>query len=89
MMEWLTVALTPVVTDQGVVFRDLFDNQCQFRHFLHDLTGLIILPSKSLANIARCIIESADNTNRSRLLLEAPWREDKVNRRRIRFRLDR
>jgi hypothetical protein len=76
-----------VVSDHSAVFRDLFNNQCQFRHFQHDLTGLIVLPNKSMANMARCILESADKTNLSRFLSEAPWREDAVNRRRIRFML--
>ena len=40
-----------------------------------------------MANIARCILDSADKTNLSRLLAEAPWWEDAVNRRRIRFML--
>ncbi len=86
-MELPIVAPAPVVSDHAAVFRDLFDNQCQFRHFQHDVTGLIVLPNKSMANIARCILESADNTNLSRFLSEAPWREDAVNRRRIRFML--
>jgi len=87
MMELPIVAPAPVVTDHAAVFRDLFDNQCQFRHFQHDLTGLIVLPNKSLANIARCILESTDKTNLSRFLSEAPWREDEVNCRRIHFML--
>jgi hypothetical protein len=86
-MELPIVAPAPVVTEHAVIFRDLFDNQCQFRHFQHYLTGLIVLPNKSLASIARCILESADKTNLSRFLSEAPWREDEVNRRRIRFML--
>jgi hypothetical protein len=86
-MEWPLVAPAPVVTAHAAVFRDLFDNQCQFRHFQHYLTGLIILPNKSLAHIARCILDSADKTNLSRFLSEAPWQEDEVNRRRIRFML--
>jgi hypothetical protein len=85
MMGWPIIAPTPVLTGHGVVLRDFFDNQCQFPHFRHDLTGLIILHNNSLANIACCIIESADNGNRSRLLLEAPWREDELNHRCIRF----
>jgi hypothetical protein len=48
---------------------------------------LLVLLHKSLANMARCILERADNTNLSRVLSEAPWREEAVNRRRIRFRL--
>jgi DDE superfamily endonuclease len=86
-MELPIVAPAPVVTEHAVVFRDLFDNQRQFRHFQHYLTGLIVLPNKSLANMARCILDSADKTNLSRFLSEAPWREDAVNRRRIRYML--
>ena len=82
-MELPIVAPAPVVSNHAAVFRDLFDNQCQFRHFQHDLTGLIVLPNKSLANIARCILESTDKTNLSRFLSEAPWRAEDVNRRRI------
>jgi hypothetical protein len=86
-MELPLVAPAPIVTEHAAVFRDLFENQCQFRHFQHYLTGLIVLPNKSLANITRCILDSADKTNLSRFLSEAPWREDEVNRRRIRFML--
>jgi DDE superfamily endonuclease len=86
-MELPSVAPAPVVSDHTAVFRDLFDNQCQFRHFQHYLTGLIVLPNKSMANMARCLLDSADHTNLSRFLSEAPWREDAVNRRRIRFML--
>jgi hypothetical protein len=86
-MELPIVAPAPVVTEHASVFRDLFDNHCQFRHFQHYLTGLIVLPNKSMANIARCILDSPDKTNVSRFLAEAPWREDAVNRRRIRFML--
>lgn len=86
-MELPIVAPAPVVTEHAAVFRDLFENQCQFRHFQHYLTGLIVLPNKSMANISRCVLDSADNTNVSRFLSEAPWREDAVNRCRIRFML--
>jgi SRSO17 transposase len=87
MMELPIVAPAPVVTEHAAVFRDLFDNQCQFWHFQHDLTGLIVLPNKSLANLARCILESADKTNLSRFLSEASWRDDAINHRRLRFML--
>ena len=82
-MELPIVAPAPVVTEHVAVFRDLFENQCEFRHFQHYLTGLIVLPNKSMANIARCILDSADRTNLSRFFAEAPWRADEVNRRRI------
>jgi hypothetical protein len=84
-MAWPIVGPAPVVAEHAAVFRDLFDHHCQCRHVQHDGTGLIVLPNKSLAHRARCLLESADNTNRSRVLSDAPWREDTVNRRRIRF----
>jgi DDE superfamily endonuclease len=87
-MELPILEPAPVVTEHTAVFRDLFDNQCQFRHFQHYLTGLIVLPNKSMANMARCILDSADKTNLSRFLSEAPWREAAINRRRIRFMLE-
>ena len=40
-----------------------------------------------MANIARCILESADKTNLAGFFSDAPWREDEVNRRRIWFML--
>lgn len=86
-MELPIVAPAPVVTDHTAIVRDLFDNQCQFRHFQHYLTGLIVLPHKTMAKMARCILESADKTNLARFLSEAPWREDAINHRRMRFML--
>ena len=84
-MELPIVGPAPVVAAHAAVFRDLFDNRCQCRHVQHYLTGLIVLPNQSLTNMARCLLESADNTTLSRVLSDAPWREDTVNRRRIRF----
>jgi hypothetical protein len=86
-MELPMVAPAPVIAEHAAVFRDVFDNQCQVRHFQHYLTGLIVLPNKSLAHMARCILDSADNTNLSRFFAEAHWREDAVNRRRMRYML--
>ena len=86
-MELPILEPAPVVTEHAGGFRDLFENQCQFRHFQHYLTGLMVLPTKSMANIARCLLDSADKTNLSRFFSEAPWREDAINRRRIRFML--
>ena len=37
--------------------------------------------------MARCILDSADKTNLSRFLSEAPWREDAINRQHLRFML--
>jgi DDE superfamily endonuclease len=83
-MELPIIAPAPVVTDHTGVFRDLFDNHCQFRHVQHYLTGLIVLPNQSMARITRGLLDSADKTHLSRFLSAAPWREDAVNRRRIR-----
>src|SRR5262250_1788664 len=84
-MQLPIVAPAPIVTAHADIFRDLFENRCQFRHFQHYLTGLIVLDNKSLANIARCVLESADKTNLSRFFSEAPWFQDRVNERRLMY----
>ena len=84
-MQLPIVAPAPIVTAHAAIFRDLFENRCQFQHFQHYLTGLMVLSNKSLANIARCVLASADKTNLSRFLSDAPWPEAQVNHHRIRY----
>jgi hypothetical protein len=45
----------------------------------------MVLDNKSLANISRCTLESADKTNLSRFMSEAPWNQAAVNTRRIEY----
>src|SRR6266446_6677916 len=84
-MQLPIVAPAPRVTAHADVFRDLVENRRQFQHFQHDLTGLIVLDNKSLANITRCILDSADKTNLSRFFSEAPWFQEQVNDRRLTY----
>src|SRR6266851_2832445 len=84
-MQLPIVAPAPIVTAHADIFRDLFENRCQFRHFQHYLTGLIVLDNKSLTNITRCVLESADKTNLSRFFSEAPWFQEQINDRRIAY----
>src|SRR5687767_3815135 len=84
-MQLPIVAPAPVVTTHAAAFRDLFANHCQFDHFQQYLTGLMVLPNKSLSNIARCVLDSADKTNLARFFSEAPWQEAEVNDRRITY----
>src|SRR5205823_9409709 len=70
-MQLPIVAPAPLVTAHADVFRDLFEHRCQFHHFQNYLTGLIVLDNKSLTNMTRCVLESADKTNLSRFFSEA------------------
>ena len=84
-MQLPIVAPAPLVSQHAEVFKDLFENQKQYRHFQNYLTGLIVLPNKSMANISRCILDSADKTNVSRFMSEAPWLQEQVNDRRLTY----
>ena len=84
-MQLPIVAPAPLVTAHAEVFRDLCENRCQFQHFQHDLTGLIVLDIKSLTNITRCVLDSADKTHLSRFFSEAPWFHERVNDRRVTY----
>jgi SRSO17 transposase len=79
------VTPAPVVVSHGDAFRDLFDNQREFCHFQNYLSGLMVLENKSMANLATCILNSADKTNLSRFFSEAPWREQDMNDRRVAY----
>ena len=87
-MQLPLVAPAPVVVEHAQVFRELFENRRQFQHFENYLTGLMVLANKSMANISRCLLESADKTNLSRFFSEAPWEQEKVNETRITYMLE-
>src|SRR3989442_6989716 len=84
-MQLPIVAPAPLVTAHADVFRDRVEDRGQFHHFQNYLTGLIVLDNKSLANITRCVLESADKTNLSRFFSEAPWFQDRINDRRVAY----
>jgi hypothetical protein len=71
-----------MVAVHAALFRDLFDNQGPFWHCQANTSGRIVFHYQSVANIARCILESADKAPGSRCRSEASWWEDAVNRRR-------
>ena len=87
-MQLPIVSVAPLVLEHGEEFRDVFANRKQYRHFVNYLTGLITLENKSMANIARCILDSADKTNLSRYLSESGWREERLNDRRVSYMIE-
>jgi SRSO17 transposase len=84
-MQLPIVNPAPLVAQHAAVFRDLFGESRQYRHCQNYLTGLIVLENKSLANISRCTLDSADKSNLSRFLSDAPWSPVAVNQRRIAY----
>lgn len=84
-MQLPIVAPAPIVTAHAEALQDLFENRRQFHHFQNSLTGLIVLDNTSLANITRCVLESADKTNLSRFFSEAPWFQEQVKDRRVTY----
>ena len=87
-MQLPIVSVAPIVREHSEVFRDVFANCKQFRHFQNYLTGLIALDNKSMANIVRCILDSADKTNLSRYMSEAGWRETQLNDKRVSYMIE-
>lgn len=81
------VSPAPIVNQHAAAFRDLFDDPRAYQHFQTYLTGLMVLENKSLTNISRCTLESADKSNLSRFLSEAPWQPEAVNQRRVAYML--
>jgi hypothetical protein len=73
--------------EHAPAFQTLFANRCQYQHFQNYLTGLMVLENKTMANITRCVLESADKTNLSRFFSEASWDVEAVNKERIAYML--
>jgi SRSO17 transposase len=84
-MQLPIVSAAPIVSAHAQAFRHFFNDIRQYEHFQNYLTGLIVLENKSLANISRCILESADKTNLSRFLSTSPWQPREMNRFRIEY----
>jgi len=84
-MQLPIIAPAPLVIAHAAAFHDLFENRRQIQHFENYLTGLIVLPNKSMANIARCVVDSADKTNLSRFFSTSPWFQEQINDRRLRY----
>ncbi len=84
-MQLPIIAPAPLVVAHARAFHDLFENRRQIQHFENYLTGLIVLPNKSMANIARCVVDSADKTNLSRFFSASPWFQAQINDRRLRY----
>jgi SRSO17 transposase len=84
-MQLPIVEPAPLVVQHAPIFAHLFENRCQYRHFEHYLTGLMVLENKSLTNIARCVLASADKTNLSRFFSAAPWLAEQVNDTRVAY----
>src|SRR5579864_5033326 len=86
-MQLPIVEAAPLVQRHAAAFRDVFGDRRQYAHFEQYITGLMVLDNKSLANIARCMVESADKTNWSRYRSESAWSEAAVNERRVEYML--
>ena len=78
-MQLPITEISPVVAKYGRLFHKVFQNQCQIRHFENYVTGLIILENKTMANMARWILDSADKTNISRFLTDAKWEAEELD----------
>ena len=86
-MQLPIIEPAPIVSEHRPAFQDLFKNRCQVQHFENYLTGLMILDNKTMANITRCVLDSADKTNLSRFFSEADWDADAVNQERVAYML--
>jgi len=84
-MQLPLVQPAPIVLEHAPAFQKVFKNRCQYQHFQNYLTGLMVLENKTMANITRCVLESADKTNLSRFFSEASWDAEAVNKERLAY----
>jgi hypothetical protein len=57
------------------------------KHFQNYISGLIVLENKTMANISRCMLDSADKTNLSGFFSEAEWAAEQFDKDRVSYML--
>jgi hypothetical protein len=66
-------------------FTDIFDNQCQRKHFGNYLTGLLVGRKKTVTGITNEIVHAKDQSCLNRFLTEVNWDEKQLNEERIQW----
>jgi len=79
----------PVVRRYARNFKDIFANQPEYEHCKNYLTGLFVAERKNYAQMAACLVKSADATNISRFMSSDLWSGTEFNNRRIKLIYDR
>jgi hypothetical protein len=64
-------------------YADLFDNECQRRHFAEYLTGLFVAERKTVLGIHHEFARTTGQSCLNRFLTEAPWEVRTLNERRL------
>ena len=77
------VEFPKLVQDALDQYGDLFDNDCQRRHFAEYLTGLIVAERKTVLGINGEFAQTTDQSCLNRFLTDAPWGVEAVNERRL------
>jgi len=77
------VAFPKLVQDALDQYGDLFDNDCQRRHFAEYLTGLIVAERKTVLGINGEFAHTTDQSCLNRFLTDAPWGVEALNERRL------
>jgi hypothetical protein len=77
------VEFPKLIQDALEHYGDLFDNECQRRHFAEYLTGLVVAERKTVLGIHHEFAQTTDQSCLNRFLTEAPWDVEDLNRRRL------
>src|SRR3954454_8842851 len=77
------VAFPTLIQDALEHYGDLFDNECQRRHFAEYLTGLFVAERKTVLGINGEFAQTTDQSCLNRFLSDAPWEAEALNGRRL------
>jgi len=72
-----------VVQDALIHYGDLFNNECQRRHFAEYLTGLFVAERKTVLGIHGEFAQTTDQSCLNRFLTDAAWDVATLNQRRL------
>jgi len=73
-----------IVQSHARVFKNIFNNKAQYKHFKEYLTGLMICENKTFSGIKSKYVNANSVNSMDHFMINAEWSENEINDKRIR-----
>lgn len=72
-----------IVQNHARVFKNIFNNRAQYKHFKQYLTGLMICENKTFSGIQSKYVKGSSVNSLDHFMINAEWSENEINEKRI------
>jgi len=72
-----------IVQTHARIFKNIFNNKAQYKHFKQYITGLMICENKTCSGIQSKYVKTNSVNSLDQFMINAEWSENEVNEKRI------